>query len=96
MILELDIRTPKEDIANKIAGALKINTDYLYDGDYPYSIEDIMRLLFKMDDISNLKIYKIEVKPEGDVNYNKERYAIYFEGLSTAETLNELIALWMD
>ena len=93
---ELDIRTPKEDIANKIAGALNINTEYLYEGDYPYTIEDIMRLLFKIDDNSNLKIDKIDVKPEGDVNYNKERYAIYFEGLSTAETLNELIALWME
>ena len=55
-----------------------------------------MRLLFKIDDNSNLKIEKIDVQPEGDVNYTKEKYVIYFEGLPTAETLNELISLWME
>lgn len=55
-----------------------------------------MRLLFKIDDNSNLKIEKIDVQPEGDVNYTKEKYAIYFEELTTAETLNELISLWME
>lgn len=53
---ELDIRTPKEDISNKITGALKINKVYLYEGDYPYNIEDIIRLLFKIDDSFILKI----------------------------------------
>ncbi len=33
--------------------------------------------------------------PYEDVGYTNERYAIYFEGLPTAETLNELIGLWM-
>ena len=93
---ELDIRTPKDDIANKIAGALKIHPEYLYDGDYPYTIEGVMRLLFKIDDDFELKIDKINVEPEGNVSYTKERYALYFEGLARSETLNDLIAMWFE
>lgn len=93
---ELDIKTPKEDITNKIAGALKIEPAYLYDGDYPYTIEGVMRLLFKIDDDFELKIDKIDVESEGKVPYTKERYAIYFEGLARSETLNDLIAMWVE
>lgn len=93
---ELDIKTPKEDTANKIAGALKIKPAYLYDADYPYSIEDVMRLLFKVEDDYNLKIDKIDIESEGEIDYKKERYAIYFEGLPRAEALNGLIAMWVE
>lgn len=52
-----------------------------------------MKLLFKIDDNSNLKI---DIELVGDIAYTRERYAIYFERLPTAETLNELIGLWMN
>ncbi len=52
-----------------------------------------MKLLFKIDDNSNLKI---DIELVGDIAYTRERYAIYFEGLPTAETLNELVGLWMN
>lgn len=71
---KLDIRTPKEDIANKIVGILKINTAYLYDEDDPCNIENIMRLLFKIDDNSNLNIDKIDMTLKG-------MYSIQMKGM---------------
>jgi len=54
---ESEARTPKQDMRNKIAEALDINYRYLFSSD-SYAAEDIMFLLFELDDAHRLRLTK--------------------------------------
>ncbi len=48
-------RTPKADMRNKLAEALGINSRYFFDS-HQYAAEDIMFLLFELDDSLKLRL----------------------------------------
>lgn len=52
---ESSTRTPKADMRNKLAEALNINYRYFYDS-HDYAAEDIMFLLFELDDKHKLQL----------------------------------------
>jgi transcriptional regulator with XRE-family HTH domain len=54
---ESEVRTPKADLRDKLAAALNINPRYLYNND-GYAAEDIMFLLFELDDEVRLRLTK--------------------------------------
>jgi transcriptional regulator with XRE-family HTH domain len=56
---ESSTRTPKADMRNKLAEALNINPRYFFDS-HQYAAEDIMFLLFELDDSLNLQLSKNE------------------------------------
>lgn len=56
---ESSTRTPKADMRNKLAEALNINYRYFFDS-HQYAAEDIMFLLFELDDSLNLQLTQLE------------------------------------
>jgi transcriptional regulator with XRE-family HTH domain len=56
---ESSTRTPKADMRNKLAEALNINYRYFFDS-HQYAAEDIMFLLFELDDTLNLRLTPFE------------------------------------
>ena len=56
---ESSTRTPKADMRNKLAEALNINGRYFYDS-HQYAAEDIMFLLFELDDSLRLELKPFE------------------------------------
>lgn len=58
---ELGIRTPKNNVLEEISGALKVKADYFRDPVYPYSVEEVIRLLFKLEDSIPMAIRKVDI-----------------------------------
>lgn len=56
---ESGTRTPKQDIRNKLGEALKINPRFFFDS-HDYAAEDIMFLLFELDNTHKLKLTQDE------------------------------------
>lgn len=58
---ELDIRSPKEDVFNNISSALGVKPEYFKDPSYPYDFEEVIRLLFKLEDSIPIGISKVDI-----------------------------------
>lgn len=58
---ESDARSPKEETLQEIADALDVNADYLREPVYPYSFEEIIRLLFKLEDSIPIGIRTVDI-----------------------------------
>lgn len=58
---ELDIRSPKDDVLNDISEALDVNPEYFKDPEYPYEFEEVIRLLFKLEDSIPIGIRKVDI-----------------------------------
>lgn len=86
---ELDIRTPKENILEDISSSLHINKDYLKEPNYPYSEEDLIRFLFKLDDTIEVNIRPITVTDDSDMTIN----GIYF-GSEAILRINLILEEW--
>ena len=71
---ELDIRTPKDDVLENISAALHINKDYLKEPDYPYTEQDLMRFLFKLDDSIKVNIRPVILNDEEPEYTNTDIY----------------------
>ena len=56
---ESSTRTPKTDMRNKLAEALNINSRYFFDS-HQYAAEDVMFLLFELDDSLQLELTPFE------------------------------------
>ncbi|NLX75610.1 MAG: helix-turn-helix transcriptional regulator [Synergistaceae bacterium] len=55
---ELDMRNPKDDTLGNIAEALDVKPEYLKDPVYPYDFDEVVRLLFKLEDSIPIAIGK--------------------------------------
>lgn len=64
---ESSTRTPKADMRNKLAEALNINYRYFYDS-HNYAAEDIMFLLFELDEHHRLELTPFGNEGETGVN----------------------------
>lgn len=60
----LDIRTPKDDVLENISAALHVNKEYLKKPDYPYTENNLMRFLFKLDDSIEVNIRPVILNDE--------------------------------
>ena len=58
---ELDIRSPKDDVLNNISSALNVKPEYFKDPSYPYDFEEVIRLLFKLEDSIPIGIRKVDI-----------------------------------
>lgn len=58
---ELDIRSPKEDVLNNISSALNVRPEYFKEPSYPYNFEEVIRLLFKLEDSIPIGIRKVDI-----------------------------------
>lgn len=58
---ELDMRNPKDDILEDISKALDVKSEYFKDPEYPYDYEEVIRLLFKLEDSIPMAISKSKV-----------------------------------
>lgn len=58
---ELDKRNPKDDVLEKISEALKVKPEYFKDPIYPYSYEEVIRLLFKLEDSIPMAMRKVDI-----------------------------------
>lgn len=58
---ELDMRNPKDDILEDISKALDVKPEYFKDPEYPYDYEEVIRLLFKLEDSIPMAISKSKV-----------------------------------
>ena len=64
---ESSTRTPKADMRNRLAEALDINYRYFFDS-HQYAAEDIMFLLFELDDNHDLKLIPSEDGGKVDIH----------------------------
>ena len=64
---ESSTRTPKADMRNKLAEALNINYRYFYDS-HNYAAEDIMFLLFELDEHHRLELTPFDNEGRTAVN----------------------------
>ncbi|MCQ9209405.1 helix-turn-helix domain-containing protein [Granulicatella seriolae] len=55
---ELDMRNPKDDTLYNIAEALDVKPEYFKDPAYPYDFNEVVRLLFKLEDSIPMAIGK--------------------------------------
>ncbi|MEG0249602.1 MAG: helix-turn-helix transcriptional regulator [Peptostreptococcus sp.] len=88
---ELNIRSPKEDVLNNISSALDINPEYFKEAQYPYSNEDVIRLLFKMEDSIPLSISSIVIDSKRDISLN----GVFFLG-EDIKSFNHALEEWRD
>lgn len=58
---ELDLRSPKDDTLTAISDALSVKPDYFKDPVYPYSFEEVIRLLFKLEDSIPMGMRKVDI-----------------------------------
>ncbi|KUK72030.1 MAG: Transcriptional regulator [Clostridiales bacterium 38_11] len=86
-------RNPKGDILKSIANALKVNPEYLDDDKYPYSMDESVRLLFKMEDLLPVKIQEIEVLLDDKYGIKEYKYALYFSG-EEGKYLDHFLRQW--
>lgn len=77
---ELGIRNPKNDMIDKLAEGLDIKPEYIKEYKYPYSLEDTMRILLKLDDSFDLKTSEIDVVIDENYNATEKKTALYFNG----------------
>lgn len=82
---ELGYRSPDNQKRIDIAGALGVSEYYLIEHSYPYSKEDILRFLFKLDDTIEVKLIQLSDK----------NYAITFDD-RTNEELSLLLEQWQE
>ncbi|EGO8162285.1 helix-turn-helix transcriptional regulator [Enterococcus faecalis] len=82
---ELGYRNPDNQKRIDIAGALGVSEYYLIEPSYPYSKEDILRFLFKLDDTTEVKLIQLSDK----------NYAITFDD-RTNEELLPLLEQWQE
>ena len=70
---ELSARTPKEDMRDKLATALKVNPRYFSDANLN-DAEDIMFLLFELDNMHKLDLTtsKDETKTQVNIHLNND------------------------
>lgn len=92
---ESDRRTPKDDLLKNIASELKIAPEYLDDNKYPYSMDESVRLLFKMEDSLPLEIEEFEVLVDEKYDLKEKKYAIYFSG-EDGMYINHFLKLWKE
>lgn len=88
---ELDIRSPKDDVLNNISSALDVRSEYFKEAQYPYSNEDIIRLLFKMEDSIPLSISSIIIDSKRDISLN----GVFFLG-EDIKVFNHALEEWRD
>ncbi len=88
---ELDIRSPKDDVLNNISSALDVKSEYFKEAQYPYSNEDIIRLLFKMEDSIPLSISSIIIDSKRDISLN----GVFFLG-EDIKVFNHALEEWRD
>lgn len=88
---ELDIRSPKDDVLNNISSALDVRSEYFKEAQYPYSNEDIIRLLFKMEDSIPLSISSIIIDSKRDISLN----GVFFLG-EDIKVFNRALEEWRD
>ncbi|MFM1601685.1 helix-turn-helix transcriptional regulator [Helcococcus ovis] len=89
---ELDIRTPKDDVLEKISAVLHVNKEYLKEPDYPYTEHDLMRFLFKLDDSIKVKIRPVILNDE-DPEYTTT--GIYF-GSEAILRIRNMLEQWQE
>lgn len=82
---ELGYRSPDNQKRIDIAGALGVSEYYLIEPSYPYSKEDILRFLFKLDDTIEVKLIQL----------SDENYAITFDD-RTNEELSPHLKQWQE
>ena len=82
---ELGYRNPDNQKRIDIPGALGVSEYYLIEPSYPYSKEDILRFLFKLDDTIEVKLIQLSDK----------NYAITFDD-RTNEELLPLLEQWQE
>lgn len=63
---ELDMRNPKDDILEDISKALDVKPEYFKDPEYPYDYEEVMRLLFKLEDSIPMSISRSRFGTDGE------------------------------
>lgn len=88
---ELDIRSPKDDVLNNISSALDVRSEYFKEAQYPYSNEDIIRLLFKMENSIPLSISSIIIDSKRDISLN----GVFFLG-EDIKVFNHALEEWRD
>ena len=88
---ELDIRSPKDDVLNNISSALDVRSEYFKEAQYPYSNEDIIRLLCKMEDSIPLSISSIIIDSKRDISLN----GVFFLG-EDIKVFNHALEEWRD
>ena len=82
---ELGYRNPDNQKRIDIPGALGVSEYYLIEPSYPYSKEDILRFLFKLDDTIEVKLIQL----------SDENYAITFDD-RTNEELSPHLKQWQE
>jgi len=87
---ELDKRNPKEDILNDISKALDVNPEYFKDPEYPYNYEQVMRLLFKLEDSIPMSISRSRLGTDGDYIHS-----LVFLGRNMLK-IDQTLKAWMD
>lgn len=92
---ESNRRTPKEDLLSDIADELKVVPEYLDDAKYPYSMDESVRLLFKMEDTLPIRIEEIEVLVDDKYDLKEKKHAIYFSG-EEGVYLDHFLKLWKE
>lgn len=80
---------------NDIADELKVNPEYLDDAKYPYSMDESVRLLFKMEDTLPIRIEEIEVLVDDKYDLKEKKYALYFSG-EEGVYLDHFLKLWKE
>jgi len=58
---EMETRSPKEETLQDLSQALGVKADYLREPSYPYSFEEVIRTLFKLEDSIPIGIRTVEV-----------------------------------
>lgn len=58
---ELDIRSPRDEVLNNISSALNVNPEYFKEPTYPYDFEEVIRLLFKLEDSIPIAMRKVDI-----------------------------------
>ena len=58
---ELDKRNPKDDVLDNISNALGVKSEYFKDPSYPYNYEEVIRLLFKLEDSIPMGMRKVDI-----------------------------------
>lgn len=58
---ELDKRNPKDDVLENISEALHVKPEYFKDPSYPYSFEEVIRFLFKLEDSIPMALHKVDI-----------------------------------
>jgi len=84
---ESNTRTPKEEMLRKIAEALDVNYNAVYESPL-YAVEDIMFTLFELDEHYPIRLH--EIVDETDPNFTEKHIAVDFH----TRLLDEFLIEW--